>query len=46
MKLGYVLIGYARGSTQDQNIDLQREALTKADAPIANAIANLGLFEL
>jgi len=25
-----MLIGYARVSTQDQNLDLQREALTKA----------------
>jgi len=26
-----MLIGYARVSTQEQNLDLQREALTKAD---------------
>ena len=26
-----MLIGYVRVSTQDQNLDLQREALVKAD---------------
>ncbi|MCW5239088.1 recombinase family protein [Verminephrobacter eiseniae] len=40
------LIGYARVSTQDQNLELQREALTKAlemtDSKIESA-KNLGV---